>query len=249
MTRIDWDGIGKRFFEVGVDRGVLYIGSEPGVPWIGLTGVNISTSGGSEKPRYLDGAKIANYSTPEHLAATIDAITYPSEFEQCDGTAQLENGLRAKQQRRKPFAMCYRSKIGNDNDGVDHAYKIHILYNLRAEPADRGYETLSDENEPMALSWKANGRGERVAGLLPTAHFEVDARDAPPELLLQLENMLYGAEASNPRLPTAGELVFMFDSFQDLVYDAGSPLTPVFSIHDAGDVDTPVTTTIDSGEA
>lgn len=247
MTRIDWDGIGKRFFELGVDRGVLYIGSEPGVPWIGLTGINFSTSGGSEKPRFLDGVKIANYSTPENFAATISAVTYPDEFEKCDGTAQLEHGLRARLQRRKPFALCYRSKIGNDTEGIDHAYKLHILYNLRAEPSDRGYETLSDENEPMPLSWNVNGRGERVLGILPTAHFEIDSRDTPPELLQQIEDILYGAVASTPRLPTAGELVFMFDSFQDLVYDAGGPLTPVFSIYDAGTITQSVTETIDGG--
>lgn len=248
MTRIDWDGIDKRFFEVGVDRGVLYIGSEPGVPWIGLRQVDFATSGGEEKARFLDGVKISNYSAPEQLSATINAFSYPDQFEQCDGTAQLENGLRAKQQRRKPFAMCYRSKIGNDSDGVDHAYKIHILYNLRAEPSQRGYETLNDENNPMEFSWVVNGRGARVTGLLPTSHFEIDSRYVPPELLTQLENMLYGAEGSDPTLPTAGELVFLFDSFLDLVYDAGGPLTPVFSVHDAGDIDTPVTTTIDSGE-
>lgn len=248
MTRIDWDGIGKRHFELGVDRGVLYIDNEPGVPWIGLTGVSISTSGGGEKSRYLDGVKIANYSAPTHLSATIDAISYPDAFEQCDGTVDLENGLRAKNQRRKPFAMCYRTKIGNDIEGPDGGYKIHILYNLRAEPANRDYETLSDDNEPMEFSWKANGRGERVTGLLPTSHFEIDSRNTPVDLLLQVENLLYGAEGSDPTLPTAGELVFMFDSFLDLVYDAGGPLTPVFSIHDAGDIDTPVTTTIDSGE-
>lgn len=248
MTRIDWDGIDKRFFEVGVDRGVLYVGSQPGVPWIGLRQVEFAASGGEAKLRYLNGVVISNYSSPERFSATVNALSYPDAFEQCDGTAQLENGLRAKQQRRKPFAMCYRSKIGNDSDGVDHAYKIHILYNLRAEPSQRGYETLSDENNPMEFSWKVNGRGARVTGLLPTSHFEIDSRYTPAELLLQLENMLYGAEGSDPVLPSAGELVFLFDSFLDLVYDAGGPLTPVFSVHDAGDIDTPVTTTIDSGE-
>lgn len=248
MTRIDWDGISKRFFEVGVDRGVLYIGDAPGVPWIGLTRVNYNTSGGEVKPRYLDGLQIANYTTPEHLSATIDAISYPDEFEQCDGTAQLENGLRAKQQRRKPFALCYRSKIGNDTDGMDHAYKIHLLYNLRAEPSERGYETLSDANDPMPFSWRATGRGEKVIGLLPTAHFEIDSRHTPAELLQQIEDILYGAEGTVPSLPIAGELVFIFDSFLDLVYDAGGPLTPVFSTHDAGLISTPVTTIIDSGE-
>lgn len=248
MTRIDWSGITKRFFEVGVDRGVLFVGSEPGVPWIGLTGVEIAASGGQEKARFLDGVKIANYSTPEQLSATIKALTHPTEFEVCDGTRHLGNGLRVKQQRRKSFAMCYRSKIGNDTDGADHAYKIHILYNLRAEPSSREHQTLNDNTDPMELSWRVSGRGARIAGILPTAHFEIDTRDVPAALLQQVEDLLYGSEGNAPTLPSPGELAFMFDSFLDLVYDAGGPLTPVFSIHDAGDIDTPVTTTIDSGE-
>jgi hypothetical protein len=248
VTRINWDGVGKRFFEAGVDRGVLYVGDNPGVPWIGLTAVNLPRSGGEDKRRYLDGMVISNYTSPEKFEATINAITFPPEFEPCDGTASLGNGLKARHQRRLPFAMCYRTLVGDDQVGTDLAYKIHILYNLRAQPAERGYETLNDDNDPMEFSWEVTGRGDKVSGVIPTAHYEIDSRDTPAELLLQLENMLYGSDESAPTLPSAGELVFLFDSFQDLVYDAGGPLTPVFSTHDAGNIDTPVTTTIDSGE-
>lgn len=248
MARIDWSAVGSRFFEAGVDRGVLYLADNPGVPWVGLTAVNQSQSGGESKPRYIDGVKISNHASPEEFRATIEALTYPTEFEQCDGTAFVQNGLRATQQRRKPFSMVYRTRVGNDIDGVDHSYKIHILYNLRAEPTERGYQTLGEQDEAMVFSWDVTARGELINGLLPTAHFEVDSRDVPVDLLQALEDILYGAEMTDPSLPSPGELVFLFDSFEDLVYDAGTPFTPVFATYDAGSPSTPVLETIDGGE-
>lgn len=247
MTRIDWTGTGQRFFEAGVDRGVLYVGSDPGVPWIGLVKVDESRSGGKSKPRYLDGVKISNGFQPQEFEAKIEAFTYPAEFEVCDGTKVVANGLRVTQQRRKPFNLVYRSRIGNDVDGLDHAYKIHILYNIMAEPTDREYETLSDDNSPITFSWDITTRGEPVLGLFPSAHYTIDSRDTPVELLLQIEDILYGSDEIDPRLPGPGELGFIFDSFEDFVYDAGSPLTPVFEIFDAGSPSTPVTTIIDGG--
>lgn len=245
MARISWDRQG--LFEAGVDRGVLYVGVSPGVPWVGLTGVDITPQGGEPKPRYLNGVKISNHSAPEEFSGTITAFTYPSAFEPCDGTANLGYGLRANQQRRESFGLSYRTLISNESSGISLAYKIHILYNLRAEPSKRNYATLGEETEPIVFGWDISSRGERVIGLQPTAHFEVDSRDIPPVLLSQLEDMIYGTEFTPPRLPSAAELVFLFDSFEDLVYDAGGPLTPVFSIHDAGLPDAPVTTIIDSG--
>lgn len=247
MTRVEWHTPGKRFFEAGVDRGVLFVGNSPGVPWIGLTRVNHAQVGGEVKPRYLNGVKISNYTSPEQFAGTIEAFSFPAEFEPCDGSTHLGFGLRAKQQSRKPFGLTYRTRVGNDLDDISHAYKIHILYNLRAEPSERGYESLGEENDPIEFGWDISSRGVPVPGLRPTAHFEIDSRDIPPALLTEIENLLYGTESTNPTLPTAGELVFLFDSFEDLVYDAGSPYTPVFSIHDAGTISTPVTTIIDSG--
>jgi len=248
VTRIKWVEAGTRLFEAGVDRGVLYVGSNPGVPWIGLIGVNHASYGGEPKPRYIDGVKISNHATPEHFEGTIEAYTYPDEFRQCDGSTTFENGLRVKHQNRKSFNLAYRTRVGNDLQGVDHAYKIHILYNLRARPAEREDTTFGEDIDPMTFSWDISSRGVLLPGFRPTAYFEIDSRTTPTSLLEDIENMLYGDETQDASLPSPGELLFLFDSFEDLVYDAGSVLTPVFSIHDAGDIDEPVTTTIDSGE-
>lgn len=247
MTKIDWSGVGTRFFEAGIDRGVLFVGSSPGVPWIGLVNVTQSQSGGESTPRYFDGIKISNRTSPEEFEGSIEAFTYPLEFEECDGTKRLDNNLRVTQQRRKAFSMAYRSGIGNDVNGTDFAYKIHILYNLKAEPSDRGYRTLSDQNEPATFTWKITSRPALVEGLRPSAHYVVDSRDVHPDLLSSLEDLLYGTDDTEPHIPTPGELVFLFDSFQDLVYDAGTPYTPVFATYDAGDPTTPYTNTIDGG--
>lgn len=247
MTRLTWSEVGTRLFEAGVDRGVLFVGDGPGIPWTGLIGVKDNRSGGEPKPRYADGVKISNYARPEQFEGTIEAYTYPPEFEVCDGVGQLQNGLRAKRQRRQPFHLTYRSRIGNDVDGLDHAYRIHILYNLRAQPSERGYDSINEDVDPISFSWDVTARPEIVEGLVPTAYFEFDSKSTPQELLQILENTLYGDATQDSSLPSAGELVFLFDSYNDLVYDAGGILSPVFSIHDAGSPSTSVTSTIDSG--
>lgn len=247
MTRITWSGVGERLFETGVDRGVLYVSGGPGVPWTGLVNVDQGQSGGESKPRYRDGIKIGNRMAPEEFEATIEAYTYPLEFERCDGTYRGENGLRLTQQRRKAFGMTYRSLVGNDVDGLGHGYKIHILYNLKAEPTSRAYQTLTDSTEPMTFSWKVSSRAAVVDGYRPTSHFVVDSRDVPAGLLQAVEDLLYGSDEAVSALPTPGELMFLFDSYDDLVYDAGSPFTPVFATYDAGTPATSVTDTIDGG--
>lgn len=247
MARLTWSEPGNRLFEAGIDRAVLYVEGATGVPWTGLIGVQDNRSGGETKPRFLDGVKVSNHSSLEQFAGTIEAFAYPDAFAVCDGTAKLQHGLRARRQRRRPFSLTYRTQVGNELQGVDYAYKIHILYNLRAEPADRGYETLGEDIEPMTFSWDVTARPEMVEGLVPTAYFEIDSRDVPSELLEIVENMLYGDSTQDASLPSAGELFFLFDSYDDLVYDAGGPFTPVFSIHDAGSATTSVTSTIDSG--
>lgn len=246
MTRLDWSTVSDRFFETGIDRGVLYVGDEPGVPWIGLTQVNHAPIGGAVKPRYLDGVKISNHAGPEQFSASLEAFMYPTAFEQCDGTARLQNGLRVKQQRRKAFNLCYRTKVGNAITGTEHAYKLHILYNLRASPSESGYQTLGEDTEPLQFSWDLTSRGEMVQNLRPVSHFEVDSRDVPAELMEILENLLYGDEETEPTLLSPGALIFLFDAFEDLVYDAGSPFTPVFATYDAGTPATAIIDTIDS---
>lgn len=247
MVRISWAKVGDRIFEAGIDRGVLYVDGSAGVPWIGLVNVNQGQSGGEAKPRYQDGIKIGNRTSPEHFEATIEAFTYPPEFERCDGTYRGENGLRITQQRRKPFGMAYRSQVGNEVEGLSLGYKLHILYNLKAEPSDHGYKTLTDQTEPVTFGWKVSSRAIRITGYRPTAHFIIDSRDVPAGLLQELEDLLYGTETNEAALPTPGELMFLFDSFDDLVYDAGSPYTPVFETYDAGTPATAVVDTIDGG--
>ena len=248
MTKIDWGSAGGRFFEAGIDRGVLYVDDNPGVAWVGLVGVNQSQSGGESVARYLDGIKISNRTSPEDFQGTIEAYTYPTEFERCDGTSRLDNGLRITQQRRKSFGMTYRTKLGNDISGLSLGYKIHILYNLKAEPSDHGFKTLTDQTEPLTFNWKFTSRAIPVSGHRPSAHYMIDTRDIPTELLSNLEDLLYGTELTDASLPTPGELIFLFDSYEDLIYDAGSPYTPVFVTYDAGDPYTSYTSTIDGGE-
>lgn len=247
MARITWANVGERIFEAGVDQGVLYVAGSPGVPWTGLRSVNEKQSGGQVKPRYRDGYKIANRTSPEQFEATIEAFTYPTAFEACDGTVMVDNGLRIKQQKRKPFGMSYRTKVGNDVAGLSYAYQIHILYNLKAEPSDRGYNTLTNSSEPATFSWNVSSRAAAISGHRPSAHFVLDSRDVPEELMQQVQDLLYGTDITTPSLPTPGELLFLFDSFSDLVYDAGDPYTPVFATYDAGTPSTPITDTIDGG--
>ena len=247
MTRINWTNVGERVFEAGIDRGVLYVDGSSGVPWVGLVSVNKQQSGGEAKPRYQDGLKIGNRTSPEQFEATIEAFTYPLEFERCDGTYRTDNGLGITQQRRKQFGMTYRSLVGNDISGLSHGYKLHILYNLKAEPSDHGYQTLTDASEPATFSWKVTSRAVQILGHRPTAHFIVDSRSTPASLMEALENILYGTETQPPTLLSAGELLFLFDSFEDMIYDAGSPYTPVFVTYDAGSPSTPITATIDGG--
>jgi hypothetical protein len=248
MTRIQWDSPLQHLFEAGVDQGVLYVDGNPGVPWVGLTAVSENRAGGEPKARYQDGVKISNHASLEHFEGTVEAFTYPLEFEVCDGIVMLQQGLRATRQRRRPFSMSYRTKVGNALAGIDFAYKIHILYNLHAEPSDRKFPTLGERTDPTSFSWNVTARPERVVGLIPTAHFIIDSRSVPTELLSTVEDMLYGTSTTDPELPSAGELIFLFDSFEDFVYDAGGPLSPVFLVHDAGAPDTPVTLILDGGE-
>lgn len=248
MTRIQWDSPHQRVFEAGVDQGVLYVNGNPGVPWVGLIAVTETASGGEVKPRYQDGVKISNHASLEEFEGVVEAFTYPVEFEPCDGVTMLQHGLRATRQRRRPFSVSYRTKVGNPLDGIGFAYKIHILYNLHAEPSERKFPTLGERTDPTIFSWNVSARPDRVSDLIPTAHFIIDSRSVPPELLSTVENMLYGTSTTDPELPSAGELIFLFDSFEDLAFDAGGPLTPVFLVHDAGAPDTPVTLVLDGGE-
>lgn len=216
MPKLEWNTAGTRFYEAGVDRGVLFIGDLPGIPWNGLTEVNESPSGGDATPFYLDGVKYLNTPAGEEFEATISAFTYPVEFAECDGTEEPRSGLFISQQRRRSFGFSYRTKIGNENT-ASFGHKIHIVYNALAEPTERSNQTLTDDTDPTDFSWKITTRPPSMLGYKPTSHVVIDSRSTDPAILALVEAALYGSDEESSRLPSWTELLTMFDSISELV--------------------------------
>lgn len=210
MTAIIWDARGERFFELGVNRGVLYVGIAPGVPWSGLLSVNETPTGAEERPYYIDGIKYLNLRSAEEFAASIEAFSAPAEFNQCDGNVSIHTGLIATQQPRASFGFSYRTLIGNDLDGADHAYKIHLVYNALAAPTTRNNATISDTIEPAKFSWTVTTLPPPVTGYKRTSHFVIDSKLTSPAVLTEVENLLYGTVSTDPTLPTPDELIAIF---------------------------------------
>lgn len=210
MSRLTWGVPTERSFETGVDRGVLYVGTSAGIPWNGLVSVSESPAGGEPKPAYIDGYKFRNVASSEEFEATLEAFAAPKAFAPCDGSVSIQNGLIATQQPRRSFGLSYRTKVGNAVDGADYAYKIHLVYNSLASPAQRTNTTLSDSQGLNALSWSLTTLPPPVTGYKPTAHWIIDSRDAPIGILDAFENVLYGTAATAPRMPTVSELIAMF---------------------------------------
>lgn len=247
MTRLKWDVVGERTFETGVDRGVLYVDGSGGVPWNGLISVSESPSGADLSEYYIDGIKYLQLLATEEFTATIDAFTYPDEFAACDGTRPVGNGLFVTQQPRKEFSLSYRTKVGNDVDGVDLSYKIHLVYNSLAAPSSRQHNSLSENVEPLNFSWQISTKPPRFAGYKPTAHLVIDARDTPSDLLATIEDILYGTAIAAPRIPSADELIFLFNSYQASFFDAGYLTESYYNGFDAGLIADPQTALIDGG--
>lgn len=246
--RLSWGVVGERYFEAGVDRGVLYVDPEKGVPWNGLVSVSESPTGGDASPAYIDGVKYLNKKLSEEFEAVVEAYTYPDEFSICDGTAPVSNGLFAGQQRRQAFGLCYRTKVGNDVDGVDHAYKLHLVYNARVAPTSRANTTVGQSIDPDNFSWSITTTPSALRDHRPTAHFVVDSRVTPASVLAHLEDVLYGTEDTEPRLPVVPELVYIFESATATYFDAGSPIEPVYGTFDGGEPPTEIqTSTVDGG--
>ena len=212
MSRLTWGALGERYFETGVDRGVLYVGEDPGVAWNGLISVSESPTGGEAKPAYVDGYKFRNLASSEEFEATIDAFTAPKEFGPCDGTSAIQNGLFITQQPRKRFNFTYRTMVGNGAQGPDADYKIHLVYNALASPSERSNNTLSESAEAASRSWSITTRSPFHVGHKPTAHFIIDSRYTPGTLLTYIEGLLYGTEANAPRMPSVEELIDAFNS-------------------------------------
>lgn len=214
MTKLIWDAAGQRYYEAGVDRGVLYpnvIGT--GVPWSGLTAVNETPTGGEATPNYADGVKYFNDTSAEEFAASIEAFTYPEEFALCDGSASNGRGLSFGQQTRMSFGLSYRTMIGNDLDGLDHGYKIHLVYNALASASEHPHGTVTDTPDVPTLNWEITTTPISIPGRRPTAHLTIDSRTTNKDLLSYLEGFLYGSTGISSRLPQPGMLVSLFDQW------------------------------------
>ena len=206
MSALTWDATGERLYETGVKNGVLYVmGAEGaygnGVAWNGLTAVTESPSGAEPTPLYADDIKYLNLMSNEEFGATIEAYTYPEEFGECDGSASLAKGVSLGQQARKTFGLCYRTTIGNDVDGNDHGYKLHLIYGLLASPSEKAYATINDSPEAITFSWEVSSTPVSVSGFKPTSCITIDSTKADPTCLAALEVILYGDTSSEPTLP------------------------------------------------
>lgn len=211
MAKIVWDESGKRLYETGVKNGVLYIQDETGaynkgVAWNGLTAVTESPSGAEATPLYADDIKYLELFSAEEFGATIEAYTYPEEFEACDGSASLGTGVTIGQQDRKTFGLCYRTVLGNDVKSNEYGYKLHLIYGAKAAPSEKGYQTINDSPEAITFSWEVTTTPVNVAGFKPTASVTIDSTKIDPEKLKKIEVMLYGEGATDAKLPLPDEL-------------------------------------------
>ena len=217
MAKLTWDNTGERIFETGVKQGVLYpIQSDgkytKGVAWNGLTAVTESPSGAEATPLYADDIKYLNLLSNEEFGATIEAYTYPDEFAECDGSAELATGVMIGQQKRKVFGLCYRTTIGNDVDGNDHGYKLHLIYGCLAAPSEKAYSTINDSPEAITFSWEVTTTPVNVEGFKPTSQITIDSTKADPTKLAALEAVLYGAEAAEAKLPLPDEVATLMSA-------------------------------------
>lgn len=215
MAKLVWDQTGDRLYETGVSKGVLYpIQSDgtysKGVAWNGLSSVTESPSGAEANPIYADDMKYLNLLSAEEFSATIEAYTYPDEFAECDGSADIATGVSIGQQKRKIFGLCYRTVLGNDVDSNDHGYKLHLIYGCMAAPSEKAYTSINDSPEAITFSWEVSTTPVNVTGFKPTASITIDSTKAKKEKLTALEEILYGKDGSdtsaNARLPLPNEI-------------------------------------------
>lgn len=221
MSRLVWDKIGERRYETGAKQGVLYPmdakgAYSKGVAWNGLTAVTESPSGAEPTALYADDMKYLNLLSAEEFGATIEAYTYPDEFAECDGSVEIAKGVMAGQQPRKMFGLCYRTALGNDTEGTDHGYKLHLIYGAQAAPSEKGYSTINDNPDAITFSWEVSTTPVEVPGLKkPTACLTIDSTKTDATKLKALEDILYGKDGTGSgssggteaRLPLPSEII------------------------------------------
>lgn len=217
MSKIEWNEPGKRLYESGIDRGVLFVGNNPGVAWNGITGVTETPMTESGVATYQDGVKQSEGYGNDDYKATITAFMYPQEFQLCDGTASLGGGLYMDRQERSRFHLSYRTKIGNDVQGTDFAYKLHLVYNALATPTAKNFVSLSGSVAPAAFTWNITTLPIEVPNMNPSAHFVIDSREVNKFLLQDFEKIIYGTETTAPRMPTIQEIMSLFGQWVTLV--------------------------------
>ena len=219
MSKLLWDQTGERYFETGVDHGVLYVqqdGKYPkGVAWNGLNQVDENPSGGEPNDIYADNMKYLTMRSAEDFGVTIQCYTYPDEFGECDGQAQLAPGVTIGQQARKNFGIAYRTRVGNDVDGDALGYKLHLVYNCSVSPSERSYQTINDSPDAISFSYEASTIPIPIEGYRPSSFIVLDSRSAPPDKLKALEDILYGTEGEDPenqaRLPLPDEIIKLME--------------------------------------
>lgn len=215
MAVLTWDQTGEKLYETGVQKGVLYPMDGAvygkGVAWNGLTAVNETPSGAESTKLYADDIKYLDIRSAEEFGATIEAYSSPEEFDACDGTAELANGVNIGQQNRKGFGFCYRSTIGNDTEYNNYGYKLHIIYGLTASPSERSYSTVNDSPEAATLSWEVSSTPVNVAGFKPTSIVTINSKKINPEALKEIEDALYGTESVEPKILLPDEIKAICD--------------------------------------
>lgn len=215
MARLVFDKVGERFYETGVDRCVLYLQSSTGdyplgVAWNGITEIQQNPSGAESNKQYADNIDYLNLISKETFGGSIASFTQPDEWAQCDGSVEPVAGIRMGQQTRKSFGLSYRTLIGNDIDGTDYGYKIHLIWNAKATPSERSYATMNDSPEALNPSWTIDTTPVSVPGYKPTSHMEIDSTKVDATKLAAFEDIILGSENSDPRLPTPAEVIDFF---------------------------------------
>jgi hypothetical protein len=230
MTQLVWDQTGNRTYETGIDHGVLYLPDSMGayvngVSWNGLTSVSESPSGAEPNAQYADNIKYLNLFSAEEFGATIEAFTYPDEFSQFDGLGVPTPGVSVGQQSRRTFGLCYRTKLGNDLEGDDYGYKLHLIYGCQASPSEKAYNTVNDSPEAITFSWEIATTPVAVSGMKPTSVVVIDSTKVDPVELAALEQILYGDVGVDPALPLPDTIITMFTGGVTVV----TPTEPAFN--------------------